>query len=431
MHVGFRIGRPAFFVAVRSAVSQTQQWNIAPRSPGTLICTMLLVIVQLISPSPSAGQEVPELQINSKRYILVDIETGNVFAQKDARDQVAIASLTKVFTAAQALEMAPLDAPIVTADSDLRSPEGDYFGSSGTLMGFGVDETYTLEDMIYGMLLPSGNDAANAIARTLGAQPGDSAEQATQRFMDQMNQRLGDIGLKDTHLVNPHGWGVPDHHSSAWDVAAFTRFISANRVLVEIMGTRSYTTSNGFLTISSTNRLLSDYDPLIGGKTGYDLDAGYCLVSIAGQGDQQVVAVTLDGIAPGDWYDDNRVLLEYGFEQQSNLLESNEPFEGEVAAFIDPAAAELTRFAKSSGSFAPAGAVIPPITAEATGALSRTNVSEGTQGRREDSTSLVDRRSATWILATVAVVLVVFRGLLTFRRFPAPTSAVDRPVEDP
>ena len=372
----------------------------------------LAIIVLLLGSMHAVAQEVPELRINSKRYILADMDSGEVFAQRGARDRVPIASLTKVFTAAQAMEMAPLTTPITTADSDLRSPEGSYFGSSGTLMGFGVGETYTLEDMIYGMLLPSGNDAANAIARTLGAQPGDSAAQATQRFMDLTNQRLQDLGLRDTHLVNPHGWGVPNHYSSAWDVAAFARYLADNKPLLDIMGTRSYVTSNELLTLSNTNRLLSDYAPIVGGKTGYDLDAGYCLLNIASQQDRRMIAVTLDGIAPGDWYDDNRVLLDYGFERKAALTSSNRPFTGDVVSFTDPAVAEMARSAKPASSLSPVeGSVLVPPSVGETAAPAMTVTSA-----TDDQLEAERRGAATWILATVAVALVGFRGLLTFRR---------------
>lgn len=370
----------------------------------------LSILMLLLGPVYAVAQEVPELQINSKRYIVADMDTGEVFAQRGARDKVPIASLTKVFTAAQAMEMAPLTTLITTADSDLRSPEGSYFGSSGTLMGFEVDETYTLEDMIYGMLLPSGNDAANAIARTLGARPGDTDAQASQRFMDVMNQRLQDLGLRDTHLVNPHGWGVPNHHSSAWDVAAFARYLAKNEKLLDIMGTRSYVTSNELLSLSNTNRLLSDYAPVLGGKTGYDLDAGYCLLNIASQQDLRMIAVTLDGIAPGDWYDDNRVLLDYGFERKAALLSSSRAFSGDVVTFVDPAVAELARSAKPSVSLAPVEASVldPPSDAVAPAITA--------PGETHDSVGTERRGAASWVLAAVAVALVGYRGLLTFRR---------------
>lgn len=384
---------------------------------GRLLVLLTLALVFVAQPLPliaASAQEVPELQINSKRYIVVDVETGYVFAQKGAHDAVPIASLTKVFTAVQAMAMAPLDTPVTTEDSDLRSPEGDYFGSSGTVMGLGAGETYTLEDMLYGMLLPSGNDAANAIARTLGAQPRDTAEQATQRFMDLMNQRIADMGLADTHLVNPHGWGVPDHRSSAWDVAAFARYVSNDTLLMEILGATEYTTSNG-LEVTNTNRLLKENESIIGGKTGFDLDAGYCLMNIAGQGGERMVAVTLDGIAPGDWYDDNRLLLEYGFDQKQRLLASEESFAGDTAAFTDPASVQIARsvvtegaISGSAGQSAPAQAQVPPALDQpapmTAGNLSGHNL---------------------WIAIAAATGLIVIRGGITYRNLGRRKSHVD------
>jgi len=362
----------------------------------------LVLILQPFLVGSVSAQEVPELQINSKRYIVADIETGDVFAQKGARDRVAIASLTKVFTAVQAMAMAPLDTPITTVDTDLRSPEGDYFGTSGTLMGFGAGETYTLEEMLYGMLLPSGNDAANAIARTLGAQAGDTPQRATQRFMDLTNQRLADMGLTDTHLVNPHGWGVTGHYSSAWDVAAVARYVSNDPVLMDMLGTKTYTASNG-LTVSNTNRLLTQNDTIIGGKTGFDLDAGYCLMNVAGRDDERMVAVTLDGIAPGDWYDDNRLLLEYGFDQKQQLASSGASFSGDVALVRDPASADIARSVAAGGRIS-----VAPVRASQT---RNPTVPEPDASLTEPP--VPDRN--VWIALSAAVGVIGIRGTLTYR----------------
>lgn len=390
----FAISRPA---------SPPIHHRYAGESGGRFVWLIALVLaLQPFLVGSVSAQEVPELQINSKRYIVADIETGDVFAQKGARDRVAIASLTKVFTAVQAMAMAPLDTPITTVDADLRSPEGGYFGTSGTLMGFGVGETYTLEEMLYGMLLPSGNDAANAIARSLGSQPGDTPQKATQRFMNLMNQRLADMGLTDTHLVNPHGWGVTGHYSSAWDVAAFARYVSNDAVLMDMLGTKTYTTSNG-LTVSNTNRLLTQNDTIIGGKTGFDLDAGYCLMNIAGQGDERMVAVTLDGIAPGDWYDDNRLLLEYGFDQKQELAGSGASFPGDVALIRDPASADIARGVAAGG-----GMSVAPMRAAQTRSATAPEPDTGfTEPRAPDRN--------VWIALASAAGVIGLRGAMTYR----------------
>jgi serine-type D-Ala-D-Ala carboxypeptidase (penicillin-binding protein 5/6) len=308
-----------------------------------MLLSLMLVLVNQVG--TASAQEVPGLMINSERYIVIDAETGHVFAQRGAHDQVAIASLTKVFTAVQALNMAPLDTPITTKEFDLAHPEA-------TAMGFGPGETYTLEDMLYGMMLPSGNDAAYAVARTLGYREGDTDEEAVQHFMDLVNQRVQNMGLENTYLLNPDGWGVPGHYSSAADVAAFMQYAMEYPFLVQVMGTLTYTTSNGLMTLANSNKMLNTYAPLVGGKTGYDWDSGWCLVNLAEDGGARMIAVTLDGIAPDDWYDDNAVLLRYGFEQRRALASSGEAFTGEALSWQYPNAAELASVGTARGAVA-------------------------------------------------------------------------------
>ena len=363
----------------------------------------------LLWPLGAGAQEVPELQITSARYIVIDAATGEVYAQRGARDGVAIASLTKVFTAVQAISMAPLDTPITTEESDIR-------GAESTTMGFGPDETYTLEDMIYGMMLPSGNDAAYAIARTLGGQPGDTPEEAVERFMALVNQRVADMGLEDTRLITPDGWGVPGHQSSAWDVAAFMRYAMEFPFLVKVMGTRSYTTSNGLLTVTNTNKMMNTYAALLAGKTGYDDDAGWCLVNVAEASDgTRMIAVTLDGVAPDDWYDDNMVLLEYGFDRQREVASSGERFDGDVVSYTNPAAAELAR--AGEGSAAIQGAVARNASAQQapSGAPELARA-----GDASDAMDLTPGRG-TWLAVVAAIALVGARGAVHWRdTAPAP-----------
>jgi D-alanyl-D-alanine carboxypeptidase (penicillin-binding protein 5/6) len=365
--------------------------------------SLIATLACLLWPTSAPAQEVPELQITSTHYIVIDAETGDVYAQRDAHDEVAIASLTKVFTAVQAVSMAPLDTPITTDESDVR-------GAEATTLGFGPGETYTLEDMIYGMLLPSGNDAAHAIARTLGGQPGDTPDEAVERFMDLVNQRVADMGLKDTHLITPDGWGVPGHHSSAWDVAAFMKYAMEYPFLVDVMGTRSYTTSNGYLTVTNTNKMMNTYAALLAGKTGYDDDAGWCLVNVAEASDgTQMIAVTLDGVAPDDWYDDNEVLLEYGFNRHSEMSATNERFDGDVVAYTNPAAAELARAGEATGSIK--GAI-----AQSGGSQPSTSDAPGLSRVERDSGDLdLTPERGRWLAIVAAIALVGARGALHWR----------------
>jgi serine-type D-Ala-D-Ala carboxypeptidase (penicillin-binding protein 5/6) len=361
----------------------------------------IVTIATVVSSAPAKGQELPELQVNSKRYILMDAQTGHVYAQKDARDEVPIASLTKIFTAVQALEMAAPNTPVTTTTNDL-------FGPAHTLMGFGPNETYTLEDMIYGMLLPSGNDAAYAIARTLGQQPGDTAEEAVQRFMERVNQRALDMGLENTHLITPSGWGVPGHHSSAWDVAAMMQHALEFPLIEQAISTRSYTTSNGLLTVTNTNKLLNSYESLVGGKTGYDDDAGWCLVGVAESEGRRMIAVTLDGIAPDDWYDDNRVLLEYGFTRETQGAASD--WDGDLVAWSNPSVALVERSA--SGEVALAGIPIGDSPAMVDSPDPTFQTAESPDG--------IDRLATGSIAATILALTVILgmRGMTTFNRRP-------------
>ncbi len=368
-------------------------------SPQPIARVLISLIAALLLFAPAAtAQEAPQLQINSKRYIVIDGQTGHVYAQKGAREQVPIASLTKVFTAVQALEMASPNMLITTDESDL-------FGSEATTMGFGPGETYTLKDLIYGMLLPSGNDAAHAIARSLGdPQPGEDPEKAVARFMNLLNQRVKDMGLTDTNLITPSGWGVPGHHSSAWDVAAMMQHAIEFPLIVDAIQTSSYTTSNGALTVTNTNKLLGNYSALVGGKTGYDDDAGWCLVEVAKQGDRQMIAVTLDGIAPDDWYDDNRLLLEYGFQQDRGAAND---WSGASLVWTDPSVAEMERAASSDVAIA--GEPIPEPDASDIAAAPAAVTGEITRG--------VGREALP--IAMLSLVLILgARGALAYTRWP-------------
>ena len=269
-----------------------------------------LVALPTLQPSGGQAQEVPKLGINSQAYIVIDAETGEVYAQRNAGDRRAMASLTKVFTFIEAINRAPLDQRILITTDDI-------YKDTSTRVGFSPGELFTLQDLLYGMMLPSGNDAAHAIARGLGTQPGDAdGDVGYARYIGWMNERILAMGLEDTNLVNPHGWGVPDHFTTAADLAAFVRYAILFPEFLTVTGTQSYTTENGY-SFTNTNKLLSSSSFVVGGKTGYDDDAGYCLIEVAQRDGSTMISITLDGIAPDDWYDDNRVLLEYAFDQKA------------------------------------------------------------------------------------------------------------------
>ena len=336
----------------------------AARLAVLLLCG-LTVAATFACPGARA-QDAATLDISSKHYIVVDADTGEVFAQHDADAQVAMASLTKIFTSIEAIETAPGNTEITTSADDMVSSEA-------TSMGFGPGETFTLDQLLYGMLLPSGNDAARAVARSLGAQPGDAdASQSVQHFMDRLNQRLLDMGLSETHLVNPDGWGVPGHHSSARDLATFMMYAVKYPRFVSPIGTEE-ADIDGY-DLVNTNKLIGHYAGLLGGKTGYDDDAGYCLVEVAQRDGSTMISVTLDGVAPDIWYEDNKTLLDYAFAQKAARVAAGAPITGQVLHYKDPDAAVIARGGQSGASLGaplalaapaagPAAAVVHPALA--------------------------------------------------------------------
>lgn len=302
--------------------------------------------------SPVTAQVTSLDGVSSKRYIVIDADTGEVFVEHNADEEVAMASLTKIFTTIEALERGDLDQQITTDSSDV-------FDATSTTMGFGPGETFSLQDLLFGMMLPSGNDAAHAIARAIGYQQGDSDQQAVDNFVAEMNQRNADMGLSHTHLVNPHGWGVKGHHSTARDLATFMMYALKYPMFEQLIGTSDYTTADGYYYVTNTNKLLNNYAGLIGGKTGYDDDAGYCLIEVATRDGSTMISVTLDGEAPDIWYQDNATLLDYAFEAKAERISAGKEIDGDRVSYRDPDAALILAQSKGGNSIGIAPAASP------------------------------------------------------------------------
>src|SRR5215207_3554521 len=323
-----------------SASSTAADW--CRRAHGVVSLVIVLLVATTLWAPLALAQEVPELQITSTNYIAIDAETGEIYAQRGAHEHRAPASLTKVFTAIETIESLPPDAQVTTSEADLVSE----FASQ---VGFSPGEHFSVEELLYGMMLPSGNDAARALARTAGAEEGDSDEEAVNRFLSRLNQRIQNMGLTDTHLVDPDGWGVPGHYTSPYDLAAFMMYALRYPRFVKAFSTLDYETVDGSYAFRNNNRMLRTYEGIVGGKTGYDDDAGWCLINVAQRNGRRVIAVTMNGVAPDDWYDDNRVLLDYALDQQALRAETGGGITGEVVRFRDPDAAVILAMGSAGG----------------------------------------------------------------------------------
>jgi D-alanyl-D-alanine carboxypeptidase (penicillin-binding protein 5/6) len=249
----------------------------------------------------AAKATVPTITADSA--VVLDGQTGAILYAKDPDTPRAPASLTKIFTAIVALETAPLDTPLTVTAADL-------VGESS--MGLHAGDQLSLRTALYGLLLASGNDAAMAIARNLGAEPGDTPQQSVARFVRRENALAEQLGLMHTHLENPHGLDQEGHVSTARDLAVITRYALRNPQFRRIISTRTY--EDGQYAFSQTNRLLGVYPGLLGGKTGITDRAGYCLMEVAERDGHTVIVVLLHSTVEA-WYDDARTLLDIGFAQ--------------------------------------------------------------------------------------------------------------------
>ena len=240
---------------------------------------------------PAAGAVEP----HAAAAVLMDAGSGRVLYEEHAHEPRPIASITKLMTALVALESGrALDETVTILPQ--------WTGAEGSSLYLRPGETLTLEDLLYGLLLRSGNDAALAVAGYCAG-----SEEA---FVAQMNRRAGELGMKDTHFTNPSGLDGEGHVSSAYDMALLARACLDNETLREIASTRSVSRAGRVLT--NHNKLLWRYEGCIGLKTGYTQRAGRTLVSAAEREGLTLICVTLND--PDDWAD-HAALLDWGFDQ--------------------------------------------------------------------------------------------------------------------
>lgn len=239
----------------------------------------------------AAGTAPPK--VSAAGAVLMDGDTGRVLYERDGHTRRLIASTTKLMTALVALESGHSLEETVTV-----APE--WAGAEGSSIYLRPGEEITLEALLYGLLLRSGNDAALAVAGHCGGTVED--------FVSRMNQKAQELGMADTSFANPNGLDGEDHYSSAWDMALLARACLENEALARIASTKSITL--GTRTFTNHNKLLWRYEGCVGLKTGFTKKAGRTLVSAAKREGTTLICVTLN--APSDWAD-HAALLDWGF----------------------------------------------------------------------------------------------------------------------
>lgn len=237
-----------------------------------------------------------ELAVSAKAAILMHADSGRVLYEKNADEHMLIASTTKIMTAIVVLEHCELD--------DLVEVDSRSAGIEGSSMYLKAGESYTVEDLLYGLLLVSGNDAASALALHVA----DSMEE----FAELMNAKAAELGMTESSFKNAHGLDEEGHYSTARDMAKLAAYCIGNEDFARIAGTVSHTV--GEQTLVNHNRLLREYDGCLGLKTGYTMAAGRTLVTCAERDGARYVCVTLND--PDDW-DDHKALYDWAFANYS------------------------------------------------------------------------------------------------------------------
>ncbi|MBQ8497485.1 MAG: D-alanyl-D-alanine carboxypeptidase [Clostridia bacterium] len=236
--------------------------------------------------------------ISARSAVVIDAQTGHILYEQDAHTRRGMASTTKIMTALVALENAALET-VVSVDPRAC-------GVEGSSVYLSPHEKITMETLLYALMLQSANDAAAAIAYEIAG--------GIEEFADMMNERADILGLTATHFENPHGLDGETHYTTAYELALIAAEALENEKFAEIVSTekKAIALHNGTATrlLINHNRLLREYEDIIGVKTGFTKKCGRTLVSAAERDGVRLICVTLnDG---NDWAD-HRALLDFGF----------------------------------------------------------------------------------------------------------------------
>ncbi len=260
------------------------------------IISVIFAAVFLLRTAAADVYAAAEPAVHAQTAALIDAVTGEILYGRGEDRRMQPASMTKIMTALVVLDTLPLDLPVTVTPSAV--------GIEGSSAQLEAGEVFSVEELLYALLLQSANDAAAALAEACGG---------ADTFVSMMNDTAERLGLSGTHFANPHGLPDADHYSTAADIAALLCRCMENDDFARICGTRQYVIRPGEnrrgRCFTNHNRLLSEIDGVTGGKTGYTSSSGRCLCSFYDRDGVKLCAVTMND--PDDW-NDHRRLYEYG-----------------------------------------------------------------------------------------------------------------------
>lgn len=276
--------------------------------------------------------------VSAEAWLVADLDTGDIIAAKDPHGRHRPASIIKVLVATVALNELNLNKLVAGTQDDANS--------EGTRVGVGPGGRYTINDLLHGLLMHSGNDAAHALAVQLGGM--DPA-------LQKLNILAGKLGGRDTRAATPSGLDGPGMSTSAYDIGLFYRYAWQNPAFADIVATQTYDfpgrDGNPSYPVENDNKLLYNYPGAMGGKTGYTDDAGQTFVGAANRDGRRLVAILMKGtrvpIAP---WEQAAHLLDYGFATPPGT---------KVGTLVDPDPSLITPKADEPTS-AQAASVLPP-----------------------------------------------------------------------
>lgn len=247
------------------------------------------------------SSDVEELKLDSRIALIYDRASGRILYEKNGNKQTPMASTTKIMTAIVVLENANLK-DVVTIDSKAA-------GIGGSRLGLSKNDKITVNDLLYGLLLRSGNDAAIALANYVGG--------SVSGFADMMNKKAEEMGLKNSHFIVPHGLDNDGHYTTAYELAKMADYALKIDKFMEIVSTKSTTINiNGYpKSINNTNQLLGSVSGVYGVKTGFTNGAGRCLVSSCKRDNLDIITVVIGANTTKERTSDTIKLIEYANER--------------------------------------------------------------------------------------------------------------------
>lgn len=264
--------------------------------------SMLLIVVVATGLCIPAARAADVLDITAESALLVDAESGKVLYEKDADKRLAPASMTKLMTLVLAVEALKNDR--VSYDETVVASENAWrLGGSQIYLEPGEKMTY--RDMLVAIAVGSANDSCVAVAEHL--------EGSHEAFVEKMNKKASELGMKNTHYVNAYGLSDPEHYSSARDMVTLARFALNYPELLELTCIKEYDLRGGEFVLYNTNKLLWWYDGADGFKTGWTNEAKYCLVSTVKRNDLRLVATVMGCPEPRGNFRDSMAIYNYGF----------------------------------------------------------------------------------------------------------------------